>query len=201
MTPKTKTTSVGRPVTSGVVEGKATRARKDAEWVAQQAGKQSAEVKAAGQAARVAVDPRLASTEVRYLPGGAGGSGGSLNASSWSTVPNAKKAAAKPAETATAPAPSAAPAPTYDPTPLTIGGTSTPAYQPPADTLPPDSRTPELPPQMFAPGGMGAGVDGNAAGFRRKKSSARMAGMTSKGTGQFKITGQSGKSSGLNIGA
>jgi hypothetical protein len=56
-------------------------------------------------------------------------------------------------------------------------------------------------PQMFAPGGVGAGVDGNATGYRRKKSSGRMAGLTSKGTSQFKITGQSGKSSGLNIGA
>jgi hypothetical protein len=43
-------------------------------------------------------------------------------------------------------------------------------------------------------------VDGNALGFRRKKSSAKMSGLTSKGTGQFRITGQSGQSSGLNIG-
>ena len=98
----------------------------------------------------------------------------------------------KPADAAPAPAPATTPAPTYDPTPLTISGAE--SYQAP------EINFPEAPPQMFAPGGAGAGVDGNAAGFRRKKSSARMAGLTSKGTGQFKITGQSGKSSGLNIG-
>ena len=190
---KTRTTSVGRPITSAVVEGKATRARKDAEYVAKLAGKSAADVVAAGQAARTEVDPRLASTEVRYLPGGAGGSGGSLNASSCSTVPNAKKAAAKPAAASPAPAPSAAPAPAYDPTPLTISGAS--------ETSTPEIKFPEMAPQMFAPGGVGAGVDGNATGYRRKKSSGRMAGLTSKGTSQFKITGQSGKSSGLNIGA
>ena len=103
------------------------------------------------------------------------------------TFPSTKPAAAAPA-----PAPAPTPAPTYDPTPLTISGAE--SYQAP------EINFPEAPPQMFAPGGVGAGVDGNAAGFRRKKSSARMAGLTSKGTGQFKITGQSGKSSGLNIG-
>ena len=53
---------------------------------------------------------------------------------------------------------------------------------------------------QFSAGGVGADIDTNAAGFRRKKSSARMAGLTSKGTGQFKIAGQSARSSGLNIG-
>lgn len=52
----------------------------------------------------------------------------------------------------------------------------------------------------FSPSGFSQGIDGNAAGFRRKKSSGKMSGLTSKGTSQFKITGQSGKSSGLNIG-
>ena len=52
----------------------------------------------------------------------------------------------------------------------------------------------------FSPGGSGAMLDGGATGFRKKKSSARSAGLTSKGTSQFKISGQSGKSSGLNIG-
>jgi hypothetical protein len=99
------------------------------------------------------------------------------------TFPSTKPAAAAPATT---------PAPTYDPTPLTISGAE--SYQAP------EINFPEAPPQMFAPGGAGAGVEGNAMGFRRKKSSARMAGLTSKGTSQFKITGQSGKSSGLNIG-
>jgi hypothetical protein len=101
------------------------------------------------------------------------------------TFPSTKTAAA-------APAPSA-PKTSYDPTALAIGGGAMPPM--------PEIETPEMQPQKFAPGGVGAGVDGNAAGFRRKKSSARMAGLTSKGTGQFKITGQSGKSSGLNIGA
>lgn len=59
---------------------------------------------------------------------------------------------------------------------------------------------PAAPPPQYAPGGAGAVVDGNATGFKRKKSSARMAGLTSKGTSQFKISGQSAKSSGLNIG-
>jgi hypothetical protein len=105
------------------------------------------------------------------------------------TFPSTKPAPA----TAPAPAPAVATAPTYDPKPLTIQGAE--SYEAP------EMKFPEMPPQMFAPGGVGAGVDGNAGGFRRKKSSARMAGLTSKGTGQFKITGQSGKSSGLNIGA
>jgi len=185
-----KTTAVGRPRTSAVKEGKATAARKDAEFVAKQAGKSPAEIKQAGLDARTAVDPRLASTEVRYAPGGHDGKG--LVGMTWSTVPNAKKPAASTSTTAST-STSNTSTPAYDPTPLTIGGAE--GYEMP------EIKFPEMAPQMFAPGGAGAGVDGNAAGFRRKKSSARMAGMTSKGTGQFKITGQSGKSSGLNIGA
>ena len=104
-----------------------------------------------------------------------------------------KKTQAVAPPTAAPPAP-VAPPPTYDPTPLTIGASSTPNYSMP------EPKAPEMPPQMFAPGGMAAGVDGNAGGFRRKKSSARMAGLTSKGPSQFKITGQSRKSTGLNIG-
>jgi hypothetical protein len=50
------------------------------------------------------------------------------------------------------------------------------------------------------PGGAGSYVDGNATGFRRRRSSARTAGLTSKGTSQFKIGGQTARSSGLNIG-
>jgi hypothetical protein len=99
----------------------------------------------------------------------------------------------KAAEEQAKPEPTQTAAPAYDPTPLTISGAE--SYQAP------EIKFPEAPPQMFAPGGAGAGVDGNAGGFRRKKSSGRMAGLTSKGTSQFKITGQSGKSSGLNIGA
>lgn len=61
-------------------------------------------------------------------------------------------------------------------------------------------KFPEPPDPQFAPGGASANIDTNASGFRRKKSSARTLGLTSKGTGQFKIAGQSAKSSGLNIG-
>ena len=63
-----------------------------------------------------------------------------------------------------------------------------------------DFKFPEPKDPMFTPGGVSAGVDTNATGFRRKKSSARTAGLTSKGTSQFKISGQSARSSGLNIG-
>ena len=77
----------------------------------------------------------------------------------------------------------------YNPTPLMVEGAAMPMPQ-----------IPEPEPQKFAPGGVGASIDTNAMGFRRKKSSARLAGLTSKGTSQFKISGQSAKSSGLNIG-
>jgi hypothetical protein len=53
---------------------------------------------------------------------------------------------------------------------------------------------------QYMPGGTGSYVDGNATGFRRRRSSARIAGLTSKGTSQFKIGGQTARSSGLNIG-
>ena len=117
---------------------------------------------------------------------------------SWYTKVKNINYVAPPGKGGAAPAAPLAPAsaPTqqngYNPTPLTIGGGG-------GFTMP-EIEFPEAPPQMFAPGGVGAGVEGNAAGFRRKKSSGKLAGLTSKGTGQFKITGQSGKSSGLNIG-
>jgi hypothetical protein len=180
--------------------GKATAARRQAEAAAKAAGQTPAQVKQAGLDARAKVDPRLASTETVYRPGGGDGKG--LVGASWATsaqAPGIRRGNSKQTATGTAAAPapaaapSAAPAPTYDPTPLTISGAE--SYQAP------EIKFPEAPPQMFAPGGAGAGVDGNAGGFRRKKSSGRMAGLTSKGTSQFKITGQSGKSSGLNIGA
>jgi hypothetical protein len=183
-----KTTAVGRPRTSAVKEDKATAARKDAEWVAKQAGQTPAQIQAAGQAARVAVDPRLANPPPIPINHGFGPNGGKGGVQ---MAPQPKQASPAPKPASAAPAP-AAPAPKYDPTPLTISGAG-------SDEMP-EIKFPEMPPQMFAPGGVGAGVDGNAGGFRRKKSSARMAGLTSKGTGQFKITGQSGKSSGLNIG-
>ena len=53
---------------------------------------------------------------------------------------------------------------------------------------------------MQAVGGPGSSLDGGATGFRRQRSSGRMAGLTNKGTSQLKITGQNSKSSGLNIG-
>lgn len=56
------------------------------------------------------------------------------------------------------------------------------------------------PDPMQAVGGPGSVLDGGATGFRRKRSSARMAGLTNKGTSSLKITGQTRKSSGLNIG-
>ena len=52
----------------------------------------------------------------------------------------------------------------------------------------------------FSPGGSSAALDGGANGFRRRRSSARTNGLTSRGTSQFKIGGQGSRSSGLNIG-
>jgi len=176
-----KTTSVGRPLTSGVVEGKVTRARKDAEWLAKQGGKSPAEVKAAGQAARTAVDPRFANLKVISSPG----PGGAYRAMTWSAVPGAKKSSAK-----------ASTNPMSIQTGVGAGAGGGMMMMP----MMPPMETPPSEPQKFAPGGVSANVDGNATGFRRKKSSARLAGLTSKGTSQFKISGQSARSSGLNIG-
>lgn len=84
-------------------------------------------------------------------------------------------------------------------TPSGPSGPSQPAVQQPttSNEVPP----PSLPEPRFSPGGMGSDVDSGAAnGFRRRKSSARIAGLTTKGTSQFKINGQSARSSGLNIG-
>ena len=61
-------------------------------------------------------------------------------------------------------------------------------------------EAPESASAQYMPGGAGSYVDGNATGFRRRRSSARTAGLTSKGTSQFKIGGQTARSSGLNIG-
>lgn len=57
-----------------------------------------------------------------------------------------------------------------------------------------------IPDPKFSPGGAGFGTDGGATSFRRKRSSRALAGLTTKGPGQLKISGQSSKSSGLNIG-
>jgi hypothetical protein len=61
-------------------------------------------------------------------------------------------------------------------------------------------EAPESASAQYMPGGAGSYVDGNATGFRRRRSSARISGLTSKGTSQFKIGGQTARSSGLNIG-
>jgi hypothetical protein len=64
----------------------------------------------------------------------------------------------------------------------------------------PMPEAPESASAQYMPGGAGSYVDGNATGFRRRRSSARISGLTSKGTSQFKIGGQTARSSGLNIG-
>jgi hypothetical protein len=115
--------------------------------------------------------------------------------SSWvKTIPNPNyKPTTPPPAEAAAPAPAPAPEP-YTPKPLVPEST-------PQSSLT-IAKPPEAPPPpQFSPGGLGATVDGNASGFKRKKSSARMSGLTTKGTGRFKIGGgQSSSSSGLNIG-
>lgn len=58
-----------------------------------------------------------------------------------------------------------------------------------------------IPDPKFSPGGSGFGTDSGLTSFRRKRSSRALAGLTTKGPGQLKISGQSSKSSGLNIGA
>lgn len=57
-----------------------------------------------------------------------------------------------------------------------------------------------IPDPSFSPGGAGFNTDAGATGFRRKRSSAALKGLTTKGPGQLKISGQTSKSSGLNIG-
>lgn len=102
-----------------------------------------------------------------------------------------------------APAAVAPPPPVYTPTPLTISNsapaTSAPTVTPTA-ALPAPEPTPPPPPPEYAPGGIGAALNNNAGGFRRKKSSSRESGMTTKGTSQFKISKILTPSSGLNIG-
>jgi hypothetical protein len=168
--------------------GKATAARRQAEAAAKAAGKSKVEIKEAGQTARVAADPRL--KDPPWIPTNHG-FGPNSGKGYVPRPPQVKKAAAPAAAAPAEAAPSAAPAPTYDPTPLTISGASEYSI--------PETKFPEIPAQQLSPG-MAAGVDNNAAGFRRKKSSARLANLTSKGTGQFKIAGQTSRSSALNIG-
>ena len=49
-------------------------------------------------------------------------------------------------------------------------------------------------------GGTGSSVDGGATTFRRKKSSARASGLSTRGTGQFRNSLKVGSASGVNIG-
>lgn len=94
-------------------------------------------------------------------------------------------------------------APTIDATPP---ATSAPSSNTPSggnttgsDGLAAASASP-ADPFMMGPGGMSSDLDGGAKGFRKNRSSARKAGMTTKGTGQFKISMAQGAKTGLNIG-
>lgn len=75
------------------------------------------------------------------------------------------------------------------------------------EALTPTTMEPILTPSVtnpvdssFSPGGSSAMLDGGATGFKKNKSKARSAGLTSKGTSQFKISGQTSSSSGVNTG-
>jgi hypothetical protein len=68
------------------------------------------------------------------------------------------------------------------------------------DVSPVDPAPALAAPNTFRPGGPGSFMSESATGFRRRRSSSRMAGLTNKGTSQFKIGGQTARSSGLNIG-
>jgi len=60
---------------------------------------------------------------------------------------------------------------------------------------------PEMTPDPIAvSGGTGSSVDGGATSFRRKKSSGRSSGLTTRGTGQFRNSLKVGSASGVNIG-
>ena len=58
----------------------------------------------------------------------------------------------------------------------------------------------ELPDPIALSSGTGSTVDGTATSFRRKRSTARAAGLTSRGTGQFRNSLKVGSASGVNIG-
>lgn len=81
----------------------------------------------------------------------------------------------------------------YNPTPLVDGYGSSASGSTATDPAP-------SPAMQFMPGGMGSSVDGGATGFRRKKSSARAAGLTTKGSGRLRINRGSTGATGLNIG-
>lgn len=82
---------------------------------------------------------------------------------------------------------------TYTPTPLADAQSG---YGSGGSTAP----DPAPSPSQFLPGGMGSSVDSGATGFRRKKSSARSAGLTTKGAARLRINPSFSSSSGLNIG-
>ena len=68
-----------------------------------------------------------------------------------------------------------------------------------------DLTTPTITPDekidpIAVSGGTGSSVDGGATSFRRKKSSGRSSGLTTRGTGQFRNSLKVGSASGVNIG-
>lgn len=65
--------------------------------------------------------------------------------------------------------------------------------------IPPLTPLPEEKDPIAVNGGTGSLVDGGATSFRRRRSSARLAGQTSRGTGQLRIS-PVGSASGINIG-
>ncbi len=77
------------------------------------------------------------------------------------------------------------------------------------DTVTPTTSTPTATPTATAEdkldpialnSGTGSSVDGGATSFRRKRSSARSSGLTTRGTGQFRNSLKVGSASGVNIG-
>jgi len=59
---------------------------------------------------------------------------------------------------------------------------------------------PEDKPAITVSGGTSSTVDGTATSFRRKKSAARSAGLTTRGTGRFRNSLKVGSASGINTG-
>lgn len=101
----------------------------------------------------------------------------------------------------TAPANPVEPTTNYSPEPMDAGsggGFDTGFTDSGSSGVPDNSSIPD---PKFSPGGSGFGTDSGLTSFRRKRSSRALAGLTTKGPGQLKISGQSSKSSGLNIGA
>lgn len=90
----------------------------------------------------------------------------------------------------------------------TASGPMNPASQPETPKPPgfiPNQGPPEgpllpAPEQKFGMSGTDTAINDSVTSFRRKKSKARTLGLTSKGTSQFKIGGQSSRSSGVNLG-